>query len=80
MDSQPTPYNVFKTILAYSVFILASPITIFFVSKILFEGILNITPMTSNISSAVLAVVTLHIALGMYIYKAYSEADKVKEQ
>lgn len=36
--------------------------------------------MTSNISSAVLAVVTLHIALGMYIYKAYSEADKVKEQ
>ncbi|XP_056643635.1 vacuolar ATPase assembly integral membrane protein VMA21 homolog [Diorhabda carinulata] len=80
METNTTPYTIFKTILSYSVFILASPIITFFVSKIIFEGILGTSPVTTNISSAVLAVVVLHIAVGMYILKAYSEADKVKDQ
>ncbi|XP_028140814.1 vacuolar ATPase assembly integral membrane protein VMA21 homolog [Diabrotica virgifera virgifera] len=79
--STETPYSVFKTILLYSIFILASPITTFFVSKIiLFEGILRVTSMTANIWSAVFAVVMLHVAVGLYILRAYKEADKVKEQ
>ncbi|VEN40393.1 unnamed protein product [Callosobruchus maculatus] len=71
--------SVFKTILIYSIFILASPITTFFISKIfIFEGILGASPLTSNVWSAVFAVVVLHIAVGMYIYRAYFEADKSK--
>ncbi|CAG9856176.1 unnamed protein product [Phyllotreta striolata] len=77
----PSPLSIFKTILVYSVFILVSPIVTFFVTKlILFEGIFNVSLLTSNICSAIFSVVVLHVAVGMYIYRAYSEAEKVKEQ
>lgn len=89
-------FTVFKTILLYATFILAAPITTFFVSKFFFfEGkllvkvnhisnkyivlvIVGASDITSNVWSAVLAVIMLHIALGLYIYKAYYEAEKVK--
>ncbi|ENN80392.1 vacuolar ATPase assembly integral membrane protein VMA21 homolog [Dendroctonus ponderosae] len=72
-------FTVFKTVLAYSAFILASPVIAFFVTKFLFfEGLLGISSTASNVWSAVLAVVVLHIALGMYIYRAYSDGDKPK--
>ncbi|KAL1506722.1 hypothetical protein ABEB36_006029 [Hypothenemus hampei] len=72
-------FTVFKTVLAYSVFILVSPVLTFFVTKfIFFEGFLGISSTSSNVWSAVLAVVMLHIALGLYILKAYSEADRGK--
>ncbi|XP_066145165.1 vacuolar ATPase assembly integral membrane protein VMA21 homolog [Euwallacea fornicatus] len=72
-------FAVFKTVLAYSIFILASPVLTFFFTKfVFFEGILGISSTSSNVWSAVLAVTMLHIALGMYIYRAYSESDKTK--
>ncbi|XP_018572457.1 vacuolar ATPase assembly integral membrane protein VMA21 homolog [Anoplophora glabripennis] len=72
-------FVVFKTILLYTTFILAAPITTFFVSKFfIFEGIIGTSDLTGNVWSAVLAVIMLHIALGLYIYKAYYEAEKVK--
>lgn len=33
---------------------------------------------TSNVWSAVFAVIVLHLALGLYIRRAYYEADKAK--
>ncbi|CAH1159659.1 unnamed protein product [Phaedon cochleariae] len=76
---EPTSYSVFKTILGYSALILVSPILMFFVSKIiLMEGIFNAGPIASNVWSAIFAVIILHVAVGLYIYKAYFEADKVK--
>ncbi|XP_050298829.1 vacuolar ATPase assembly integral membrane protein VMA21 homolog [Anthonomus grandis grandis] len=72
-------FTVFKTVLAYSVFILASPVLTFFFTKfIFFEGLLGVSSTASNVWSAVLAIVVLHIALGMYILRAYSEADRTK--
>lgn len=35
-------------------------------------GLFGVTSINSNVYSAVVAVVTLHIALGCYIYRAYS--------
>ncbi|XP_054268715.1 vacuolar ATPase assembly integral membrane protein VMA21 homolog [Macrosteles quadrilineatus] len=64
---------LFRTVLTYCVFILALPICAFFASKFfLFDGILAMTTINSNVYSAVTAVVTLHLALGCYIYRAYS--------
>jgi len=77
MEQREQPqFDVFKTVLSYSVFILASPVIIFFLTKfVFFEGLLGISTTSSNVWSAVLAVIMLHIALGLYIYRAYSEAD-----
>lgn len=38
-------------------------------------------PISSNISSAMCAVIALHVALGIYIYRAYFAAeDSVDDQ
>ncbi|KAJ8919477.1 hypothetical protein NQ315_002098 [Exocentrus adspersus] len=71
--------SAFRTILLYSSFILAAPITTFFLSKYyFFDGIIGASVVTSNVWSAVFAVVVLHVGLGLYIYRAYTEAEKVK--
>ncbi|KAG5899956.1 hypothetical protein JTB14_034529 [Gonioctena quinquepunctata] len=80
IEMEADSYPVFRTILGYCLFIVISPITTFFVSKrILFEGILGTTPLTTNVWSAIFAVIMLHIAFGLYVYRAYFEADKVKK-
>ncbi|CAG9762567.1 unnamed protein product [Ceutorhynchus assimilis] len=78
MDQNEQPQlSVFKTVLSYSLFILVSPVLTFFVFKfIFFEGIVGTNSTSSNVWSAVFAIIVLHIALGMYIMRAYSEADK----
>lgn len=43
-------------------------------------GILGTSDVTSNVWSAVFAVIVLHVALGLYIRRAYYEADKVKPE
>ena len=62
---------VFKTVLFYSVLILLLPIGCFFTTKsIIFETILGQeSTIGTNIVSAVVAVIVLHLALGLFIYK-----------
>lgn len=43
-----------------------------------FLGILSTSNVTSNVWSAIAAILVLHVALGMYIYRAYSETSKPK--
>lgn len=43
-------------------------------------GILGTSDVASNVWSAVSAVVVLHIALALYIRRAYYEADKIKPE
>lgn len=47
----------------------------------LFDTVLNATSVQSNIYSAIAAVVTLHLALGLYLYRAYfnAETESTKE-
>ncbi|KYN00865.1 Vacuolar ATPase assembly integral membrane protein VMA21 [Cyphomyrmex costatus] len=52
--------------------ILALPVISFFTSKIfLFDGILGFSEVLSNVYSAGVAVLVLHFALGLFIYRAY---------
>lgn len=52
------------------------PVLAFFAVKVvLFDGVLRLEPVTSSVYSAVIAVLVLHITLGLYIYKAYSESE-----
>ena len=69
---------VFKTVLFYSVLILLMPIGSFFATKmVVFEVILGQeSSITTNIVSAIVAVVVLHLALGLFIYKAYFDGGK----
>lgn len=65
----------------YCLIIIVFPVLSFFLSKIvLFDGILRLAPVTSSVYSAVVAVVVLHVTLGLYIVKAYKETDKAPEK
>lgn len=61
-------FNVFLTVFSYCLLIIILPVVTFFGSKQLFD-IFNLTSTTSNIYSAIAAVVCLHLALGLYLYK-----------
>lgn len=64
--------SAFFTVLSYCLLIIFLPIVGFFTTKhVLFDGLLQLESTQSNIYSAVVAVVALHLALFLYIYKAY---------
>lgn len=68
---------MFQTVIKYCLIIIIIPILSFFTSKIvLFDGILRLAPITSSVYSAVVAVIVLHVTLGLYIFKAYSETER----
>nr|CAD7445092.1 unnamed protein product [Timema bartmani] len=73
-------FHTFSRVFFYCFTIIALPLSTFFICKtFVCDGILQLTPVKSNVYSAVSAVVALHIALGLYIYRAYtgdSSADK----
>ncbi|XP_047517369.1 vacuolar ATPase assembly integral membrane protein VMA21 homolog [Pieris napi] len=70
-------FQVFRTVIKYCLFIIIVPVLSFFSAKtILFDGILRLAPITSSVYSAVVAVIVLHVTLGLYIYRAYTEAEK----
>lgn len=69
-SSDGSQSNVFVTVLMYCLLIIFSPIVTFFVSKtFIFDNYLESIP--SNIWAAVLAVIALHVALGLFLYRAY---------
>lgn len=65
----------FVTVLLHCILIIASPIVSFFTSKYFIFDTLDLTVIQSNIWAAVVAVVALHLALGLFLYRAYSEVD-----
>jgi len=81
IPGQQSDGAVFTTVLFYSVLILLLPIASFFASKFLFfEWFLGQQATTgTNIVSAVVAVIVLHLALGLFIYKAYFSGSSRKE-
>ncbi|KAK5643919.1 hypothetical protein RI129_007764 [Pyrocoelia pectoralis] len=78
-------FSVFKTVFFYSVLILLLPVFAFFVSKLIvfdafLSGVSGVSDTASNVTSAIIAVVVLHFALGLFIYKAYSDPEKPREK
>lgn len=72
----PADFDIFRSVLYYSVAILALPISTFFTTKvIIFDRLFGSDEVTGNVYSAICAVIMLHIALGLFIYKAYSSDE-----
>ncbi|KAL2714576.1 vacuolar ATPase assembly integral membrane protein VMA21 [Vespula squamosa] len=64
--------QVFKTVLYYCLIITILPMLMFFTSKIfIFDGLLGANSIPSNVYSAGVAIVVLHISVGAFIYRAY---------
>ena len=73
--------TAFFTVLSYCLLIIFLPIVGFFSSKyLLFDSVFQLTSTQSNIYSAVVAVVALHLALFLYIYKAYFETESTDKR
>ncbi|XP_055625267.1 vacuolar ATPase assembly integral membrane protein VMA21 homolog [Toxorhynchites rutilus septentrionalis] len=84
-NEQQNEYRNFRVVFFYCLLIIILPIITFFSTKsIVFDGYLQLSDVSSNIYSAISAVIVLHIALGLYIYRAYfdgpsSPGDSRKE-
>ncbi|XP_017122041.1 vacuolar ATPase assembly integral membrane protein VMA21 homolog [Drosophila elegans] len=72
-------YSSFKTVLYYCMLIVFLPVLTFFVLKgFVLDRFLDISEVKVNIAAAVGAVISLHIALALYIYRAYFGASGSK--
>ncbi|XP_055383592.1 vacuolar ATPase assembly integral membrane protein VMA21 homolog [Condylostylus longicornis] len=79
-QSNNEAYNSFKVVLFYCLLIIFLPIVSFFGTKYILESNFDINHIQTNIYSAISAVIGLHIALGLYIAKAYfSEPGDFKQ-
>lgn len=71
-NEQSNEYRNFRVVFFYCILIILLPVSTFFATKyVLFDGYFQLSSVTSNIYSAVGAVIALHFALGLYIYRAY---------
>ncbi|ALC45113.1 CG5969, partial [Drosophila busckii] len=74
-------YSSFKVVLFYCSLIVFLPVGTFFVLKgFVLDRFFTMTEINVNIAAAVGAVAALHIALGIYIYRAYFGASSSKSQ
>ena len=73
--------EVFGSVLYYCSLILFLPLLAFLVTKtVVLEAVLgqDADAVSTNVTSAVVAVVVLHLALGLFIYKAYFQQEAPK--
>ena len=68
--------HAFKTLLMFSFLMLSAPIFSFFVSKhYIFEDIYGFESQAATIYAAVVAVVLVHVIVGLFIYVAWKESN-----
>lgn len=65
--------NPFQVLLIYSLLMITFPVTSFFVSKTVVENIFNVSSNQSYIYATAVSVISIHIILAMFVYKAYNE-------
>lgn len=66
--------STFFSLIFYCLLIITSPIITFFASKnFLFDNLFESVP--SHIWSAITSVIVLHLALGLFLYRAYSSGE-----
>jgi len=80
--SSAKAYSALKTLLGYTLMMITLPITMYFVSCHVLEGILKWHHKDSYIYAAAVAVLTVHLILGLFVYAAYKEPfdDEVPQQ
>lgn len=67
--------KVLLNLLFYTVLMVTMPVTMYFVSNRFFINTFNMKSSDSYIYAAAVAVVTVHIILALFVYKAYKEED-----
>ena len=70
--------RTFSSILGYCSLIIVAPIFSFFLTKlVVLETVLGWpNSVATNVASAAVAVIVLHLGLGVFIYTAYFETEK----
>jgi len=65
-------FQAFRKVFQYCFIIIVVPVASFFGTKsIVFDSVLGLTRVQSNVYSAIVTVVVLHIILGVYIHQAF---------
>ena len=68
--------KAFMTLLIFSFLLLIGPILSFFVTKhYVFEAIYEMKDSTATIYAAIVAVVLVHVVVGLFIYVAWKESN-----
>ena len=78
-DWSSNSYGDFKSVLSYCLMILGGPVLAFFVTRFaVLGGVMGWDPsaIRTEVISAVVAVVVLHIALGFFIVRAYFSGNE----
>ncbi|XP_046748468.1 vacuolar ATPase assembly integral membrane protein VMA21 homolog [Diprion similis] len=74
--AEPSELQVFKTVFFHCIVIIVMPVLSFFTSKIfIFDGLLNLNTVPSNVYAAGVSIIVLHTALGAFIYRAYFDSQ-----
>lgn len=79
-DQNSVDFNVFVTVFSYCLLIIVLPITSYFGTQYFLENKFDLSTTAVNIYSAVSAVICLHVALGIYLYKAYSSDPRPSQK
>ncbi|XP_014257073.1 vacuolar ATPase assembly integral membrane protein VMA21 homolog isoform X2 [Cimex lectularius] len=74
-----TDFRVFRTVFYYCIVIITLPVVTFFGSKVFIFEVMGLSNVPSNVYSAISAIAVLHVALGMYIYRAIAEGKPSKQ-
>ncbi|XP_056668873.1 vacuolar ATPase assembly integral membrane protein Vma21-like [Monodelphis domestica] len=66
-----------RTLMLFTAAMITLPIGLYFVSKTyLFEGVLGLPAIDSYFYSAIVAVVSVHIVLALFVYMAWNEGTR----
>ncbi|XP_043840095.1 vacuolar ATPase assembly integral membrane protein Vma21-like [Dromiciops gliroides] len=66
-----------RTLMLFTAAMITLPIGLYFVSKTyLFEGMLGLPTIDSYFYSAIVAVVSVHIVLALFVYMAWNEGTR----
>jgi len=67
-------YKVGRTMLIFTAMMVTLPIFLYFFSKsFVFEGVMGMTRPNSYFYAAIVAIIAVHIVLGLFIYAAFTE-------
>ncbi|XP_026851604.1 vacuolar ATPase assembly integral membrane protein vma21 [Electrophorus electricus] len=69
--------SVLKTLLLYTILMITLPLGLYFTSKAyLFEASLGYSSNDSYFYAAIVAVVTVHVVLALFVYAAWNEGSR----
>ncbi|XP_062587477.1 vacuolar ATPase assembly integral membrane protein VMA21-like isoform X2 [Saccostrea cucullata] len=74
MGDEARTNSVMKTMILFSLSMIFFPVFLYFFSKsMFFQGIMGISSQDSSFYAAFVAIGTVHIILGLFLYTAFTE-------